>query len=80
VLAADRGGHAIGQIEIDLISAPAAPSPASPAALEALRRSVPAARCLPLLAALASGRPAALTLDYLDDLALALRVTPGGGA
>jgi hypothetical protein len=45
-----------------------------------MRTTAPAARCLPLLAALASGRPAALTLDYLDDLALALRVTPGGGA
>jgi hypothetical protein len=43
-----------------------------------LRRSVPAARCLPLLVALAEDRPAELTLDYLDDLALRLRVTPGG--
>jgi hypothetical protein len=80
VLAAEQGGHTIAQIDIDLIARSDAAASACAAALEPLRRSVPAARCLPLLAALAAGRHADLTLDYLDDLALALQVTPGGGA
>jgi hypothetical protein len=78
VLAPVRTGPAIGTIDIDLIPAPVVGTAAEPAALESVRRSVPAARCLPLLAALAVGLPAGVTLDYLDDLALALRVTPGG--
>jgi hypothetical protein len=46
------------------------------AALEALRKTIPAARGLPLLAALASGRAAeAVTLEYLDDLALRVEVS-----
>ena len=80
VLAAEKVGHTMGGIEIDLIPKSVVPSAAGPVELEFLRRSVPAARCLPLLAALARGVPAALTLDYLDDLALAVRVTPGGSA
>jgi hypothetical protein len=41
-----------------------------------LRRSTPAARSLPLLAALARGAEACIILNYLDDMALALRVVP----
>ncbi|MBU6448409.1 MAG: beta-ketoacyl synthase chain length factor [Rhodospirillales bacterium] len=44
--------------------------------LEDLRRNIPAARVLPLLEALARGEEAAVELDYFDDLALAVRVTP----
>jgi len=44
--------------------------------LEALRKNIPAARCLPLLAVLARQAAAEVTLDYLDDLALTLDVTP----
>jgi hypothetical protein len=46
-----------------------APSTAMPdPALEALRRSAPAARALPLLAAIARGETATVVLDYLDTL------------
>lgn len=45
-------------------------------ALEDLRRSTPAARSLPLLAALAHGRETTLTLSYLDDMCLKLNVMP----
>jgi len=50
--------------------------------LEALRKKIPAARCLPLLAVLAKAAAAEVTLEYLDDLALTLEVTPltGGAA
>ncbi|HEX3984037.1 MAG TPA: beta-ketoacyl synthase chain length factor [Acidisoma sp.] len=78
VLAAEPSGQTIGKIDIELSPTAAAPSPASPSALEPLRQSVPAARCLPLLAALAGGQPRDLTLEYLDDLTLTVHVTPGG--
>lgn len=44
------------------------------AELERLRASIPAARCLPLLQALARGGSARVVIDYLDGLALALEV------
>jgi len=50
------------------------PTACDHAGLEALRRVIPAARCLPLLQALARGEPAELVLAYLDSLALAVRV------
>ena len=80
VLAVEPSAHTMGQIDIDLIPASVSASAAGPVALEPLRRGVPAARCLPLLAALASGLPSKLTIDYLGDLALAVRVTPAGAA
>jgi hypothetical protein len=46
------------------------------AALEHLRSNSPAARGLPLLRALAHGRPAHTVLDYLDELHIALEVAP----
>ncbi|MGB7989240.1 MAG: beta-ketoacyl synthase chain length factor, partial [Candidatus Methylophosphatis roskildensis] len=45
-------------------------------ALEMLRRSIPAARGLPLLAAVARGTATSITLDYLDGLQLTTQVTP----
>jgi hypothetical protein len=77
VLAASPAGTSVGRLEIELSPVADAITQAEPPALESLRRSVPAARCLPLLAALADDRPAQLALDYLDDLALRLTVTPG---
>ena len=48
---------------------------ASPA-LEELRRNTPAARSLPLLAALARNEPAALVVDYISGLELSLTLEP----
>jgi hypothetical protein len=45
-------------------------------ALEALRSGVPAARCLPLLQALAQGTPTALAIEYLDPGSLQVRLSP----
>jgi hypothetical protein len=45
-------------------------------ALEDLRRNTPAARSLPLLGALARREAAHMSLDYLDDTALDLKVLP----
>lgn len=44
--------------------------------LEDLRRGIPAARALPLLALLARGEPGRTAIDYLDGLALAVEVRP----
>jgi hypothetical protein len=46
------------------------------ATLEELRRSTPAARCLPLLAALARGAAERVIIEYLPDLDLAIAVEP----
>jgi Beta-ketoacyl synthase, N-terminal domain len=46
-------------------------------ALEAMRRGNPAARSLPLLAALAREEETIVTLDYLSDKKLVVRVAPG---
>ena len=44
--------------------------------LETLRRSIPAARSLPLLAAVARGATTSVTLDYLDELQLIADLSP----
>jgi hypothetical protein len=46
------------------------------AALEALRLSIPAARCLPLLRLLAGGEASVTALDYLDVSRIEVRVGP----
>jgi hypothetical protein len=46
------------------------------APLEALRRSVPAARSLPLLSRLARGTAGRVALDYLDGLTLEIELEP----
>lgn len=52
---------------------PHRPATSHPAAIDAGVRSNPAARCLPLLAALAAGTAQTVWLDYLDGLSLAVR-------
>ncbi len=60
-LSDDRSGDATGMAD---------------ARLEALRNGNPAARSLPLLAAIARRRAALVRLDYLEDQHLVLQVTP----
>jgi hypothetical protein len=48
----------------------------SDAALEQLRSSIPAARCLPLIEATGSGRKGLVILDYLQHLQLSLYAAP----
>lgn len=52
------------------------PTPVEPAALEALRRSVPAARALPVLQALARDAATRIVLDDEHGFCLALQVEP----
>lgn len=44
--------------------------------LESLRRTIPAARCLPLLEQLACGRARRVVLEYLDVLRIVVQVEP----
>lgn len=53
-----------------------APSTLADPRLEAMRRSIPSARSLPLLHLLAGGAPGRVVIDYLDGLALALEIGP----
>jgi len=56
------------------IAADEAPTALEDGALETLRRSIPAARALPLLAVLASGRGGRASVDYLDGGVLRIEV------
>lgn len=79
VLVASPTDRTIGRIDIDLSPDAGAPSGVGAPALELLRQSVPAARGLPVLEALAASRESLVTLEYLDDLALRVHVVPGTG-
>jgi hypothetical protein len=61
-------------LDVELLAKSTASVIAEPA-LEILRRNTPAARSLPLLAALAGAQGGDVTLNYLDDMALRLNVT-----
>ncbi|NTV12027.1 MAG: beta-ketoacyl synthase chain length factor, partial [Zoogloea sp.] len=71
VLSAGRGPRTLAQLQVETTAEPAE-TLAQPA-LEALRKTIPAARRLPLLAALAAGRER-VVLDYLDHMRLAVRL------
>ncbi|WP_432260780.1 beta-ketoacyl synthase chain length factor [Cupriavidus sp. TMH.W2] len=64
--------RSLARIGVALTQAPATAMP--DAALEALRTSAPAARVLPLLAAIARGETGAVVLDYLDTLQIEAEV------
>jgi hypothetical protein len=74
VLAPQPGERTLARIEARLTDAGAFTF--ADADLEALRRSNPAARALPLLEALTRGRPSNVVLDYLDGTQLDLSVEP----
>ena len=81
VLAPSPSPRTVAMLRFD----PAATFTAAPAgamavpALEALRRAIPAARALPLLAAIAGRQAATLVLDYLPAQNLRLQVAFGPG-
>lgn len=76
-LVLDASPDARGLARLDAALAPGAPTTMRDPALEAVRASIPAARGLPLLALFAErGSDEAVTLEYLDDLSLVVRVAP----
>lgn len=74
VLAPRASAQTLARIDVRLTDAPA--TTLSSPALEALRLDNPAARALPLLAALAAACSATVVLDYLDDLRVCVDVAP----
>jgi hypothetical protein len=72
VLAPARNQAALARLEVRLSDACA--DALADARLEALRRAIPAARSLPLLAALAQRRSATVTLDYLAPRTLSVEM------
>lgn len=69
-----RSAQSLARIEVSLANA--APDGLAEPGLEALRRSVPCARGLPLLQAVASGNAGTVVLDYLVPLSLAIMIEP----
>lgn len=70
----ERSTHSLARIEVSLVDADA--DMLAEPELEALRRSIPCARGLPLLQAVASGHAGTVVLDYLAPLSLAIMIEP----
>lgn len=73
-LAPVGSGQSLGEISVAFTGQ--APDRLADAALEALRLTLPAARCLPLLQAIAGGTETRVVLEYLSPLQLAVEVAP----
>jgi hypothetical protein len=76
VLAPAASGRSLAVLDVSFVPEDKAPTAAPDPALESLRRSVPAARCLPLLAAVARGSAAAIALEYVSGSHLSVAVAP----
>jgi hypothetical protein len=79
LLAPTLGAASLAAIELELVREGAETTLADPA-LEQLRTGNAAARGLPILVALAAGRPAQAMLEWLPDLWLAVSAAPHGSA
>jgi beta-ketoacyl synthase-like protein len=76
VLAPQATRQATAALDIDFVAGEADATRMDDAGLEALRRGVPAARSLPLLAALAGETRATVILDYVAGTHLRIAVAP----
>ena len=76
ILAPRQTGKSLAAIEMEFVPGKADETPMLEPGLEALRRGVPAARSLPLLAALASGKATQVSIACFDHNHLNIRVTP----
>lgn len=74
LLAPQAGAGTLAQLELATVGD--APEALADAGLEALRRTVPTARSLPLLRLLARGEGGVAVLEYLDGPNLAVKVAP----
>jgi hypothetical protein len=75
VLTAQATGHKIAALDVSYVAQKADDTAMRERALEDVRANVPAARCLPLLAALARATPEVVILAY-GDHHLRVEVTP----
>jgi hypothetical protein len=77
ILAPEAGARAFASLDVEVTRAGSkSVTPAADPGLEALRRDIPAARCLPLLAALARDARVTIDLEYVGDTRLTLEVAP----
>ena len=76
VLSPERGARTLAIVDVAAAPADGEATGMSEAGLETLRTGVPAARSLPILAALARGARDALAIDYLDGLQLKVGIAP----
>ena len=76
VLAPQETARAVAALEVEFVPQQADATGMADAGLEALRTGVPAARSLPLLAALARGASETVTLEYVKGTHLRVKVTP----
>lgn len=76
ILSSRKSKNSLAEIEMDFVPGNIQETTMQEARLEALRRGVPAARGLSLLAALAGGKSEIINLAYFDENHLSLRVTP----
>ena len=76
VLAPQAGRDSLGALEIEFAAGAAAVTRMGDAGLEALRRGVPAARCLPLLAEFAQGRRGEVALELPAGTHLRVGIAP----
>ncbi len=72
ILAPRANENSLAQVDIEIAQAPGKATPMTDPALEALREGTPAARSLPLLAAIARNAPLTLSLDYVPGLRIEL--------
>jgi len=78
VLSPEATDHSLARLNVALMRAEGDPTPMPDPALEKLRRGNPAARSLPLLAALARHAPASVAVEYRGGRHLAVDMTPIG--
>jgi hypothetical protein len=76
ILTPRQTDKSLAEIDVDFVSGSTDETTMQESGLEALRHGVPAARGLPLLAALARGKSAQISIAYFDDNHLNIRVTP----
>jgi hypothetical protein len=74
VLSPKSNDHTLAKIQIKLTDS--RPDHLMHTELEHLRTTIPAARSLPLLVAIAQRKSTAVVLDYLEDLGISIEVTP----
>ena len=76
VLTPQATGHSFATLDVDFLPVAGIAAVMADTALEALRASVPAARSLPLLAALAKRASESIVLDYVAGSHLRIAVAP----
>ncbi|MBU1427134.1 MAG: beta-ketoacyl synthase chain length factor [Gammaproteobacteria bacterium] len=76
ILTPRQSGKSLAALEVEFVAGTTPETTMPEAGLEALRIGVPAARGLPLLSALAGGKPAQISIAYFADNHLNIRVTP----